>query len=325
MKDGFLLYTGGQLLRLRGSDVYYLTTAKGTFKIKGPGGELKELVKKFDGKTRAEDLLPPSAEEKQETIRMIELLKNTGLFVELPEKIKGEEGETPYLVSYLSRFTEEPLKKLANFREKSILVLGKDSFARDLLAILKEQGFANVIRVETVVEMTDHVGGGQCDCFLIAVDTSETGNLLAKVNELSLEYGFQWVPVVLGYFRINIGPWVYPKQTACYHCFRLRHASLLTGKELKTALLKSSPEVELVMAGESSYYLPASIKYMAAAVVTYRLLQMCAEISNETPWGRLYSIDLTNLEISSEIVRKLPFCPMCAPRKPPVKRWREED
>jgi len=305
---------------------YYLRTAKGRFKLSGFDVEaVMHIVRQFDGSRMLKELVKTCIDE--ERIKLMHILaglRKTGLFIILQVKLEGIETSGRRLLAHLGSCTDEPAKALQRVREKVILMLGKHPVSLFLSELIHQQGFMSPIHGESASCLDNLALRYKKRLFVIVVGDEMDTSLLEQVNEVALDSQTPWTAILFNHRYVQIGPWVYPGETACYKCFHLRHLSLSKNfcdeNDLKGSISLGSSTKNL----DHEDYIPVALLTIIGGLFVQRMIQVFAEYANESPWGRLTTYNIAQMELTHEIVRRVPLCPVCSNRTPPIRRWVNE-
>lgn len=158
------------------------------------------------------------------------------------------------------------------------------------------------------------------DVIVVAMDEPRMA-IFDWVNQICLDENIPWlVCSSLNSIEGTVGPFIVPRETCCYECYRLRLKSNLDAYDEYVAFEKYVREHE----GRTASYgylsqFPAILgEFVALEVVKHLTLLVPPET-----YGSLFSINFMTLQARSHEVLKLPRCPVCGPAKdqPPKSYW----
>ena len=141
-------------------------------------------------------------------------------------------------------------------------------------------------------------------------------NRYATMNRLCLELGLPWISYRYLGLHYEIGPAIFPRETACYTCFSSRRAANHESYEQYVAMQNS-----LYAAGLSTGSLNIAF---GADVLALEVLKLVTHFSRPITYGAYFSFDILSLQGKVHPVLKVPRCIDCSPasRRPGVVLWR---
>ena len=184
-------------------------------------------------------------------------------------------------------------------RDELVAVAGSNGTATRLCALLDEAGFGEIAVVgDLPVSGTDRLPS-------IVTAVSETGfGPLREWNELVLERGLPFLPVVIEDLVAYVGPLVVPPQTACFECFLRRRYSNLDEAAARE-------DVELRRGGARIVGLHPAISAVAAGAAALELSKFFIPWHGARQVGYLLTFNLLASRAARRRVLKVPRCPAC--------------
>lgn len=144
------------------------------------------------------------------------------------------------------------------------------------------------------------------------INCLDEGNLsLAyRLNRVALRAGTRWINASASGFEAIVGPTVYPGETACFMCYRMRLLACTddpqNGYDFESYLDRHKADDSLHRA---NLVMNTAIAGQLAAV---EVMKELAGISPPTTRGRLMVIDLRDLSSTMHRVLRKPWCPACS-------------
>jgi bacteriocin biosynthesis cyclodehydratase domain-containing protein len=141
-----------------------------------------------------------------------------------------------------------------------------------------------------------------------------------RTNEACIRHGVRWVSARIDRQRAVIGPFIIPRQTACFACFEARSRANADHPEDHEALYRHWKEVRGCQSTWPSLLPFAGI---VGNFVALDLLRVLAGEHLPAAAGRVIHIELPTMERSVHEVLKLPRCPACSRLRDrnPTKIW----
>ncbi|MCO1574613.1 TOMM precursor leader peptide-binding protein [Crossiella sp. SN42] len=251
------------------------------------------------------DLAEVAAERRPGIEALLARLTEAGLLVELVE----DEQAAPVPVGLWRRAggTVARAEIARRLRERAVTVLG----AGRLAELLREQCRDSGLRVTATVG--EDPGG-----IAVVVGAQEEDPLLAEWNERALAEprGRPWL-AVLPYDgqHATVGPWIVPGESACYHCFRLRRASVFPDESIADRLAEA---VLLGPAPDHSTRHPG-LNLVQAGLVVDRLAERAGLESQawQSVPGGLTTVTAgpEGVAVAHHRVLRVPRCPRCSPAR----------
>jgi adenylyltransferase/sulfurtransferase len=155
-------------------------------------------------------------------------------------------------------------------------------------------------------EIADAVGPN--DFVICAIDLGQSA-LIYRLNRVCLRSNTRWLAVSSAAFEAQVGPMVYPYETACYLCYRMRAVACADNPEEEFAFQSfldrrkrdDSATRENLVAG-------TVIAGQLAALETFKALSGVVGPSTK---GIVVVFDLLTLAATPHVVLRKPWCPAC--------------
>lgn len=156
---------------------------------------------------------------------------------------------------------------------------------------------------------------------LVVTCTDGTNSDLDGLNRFCVGEGIKWLHTGLGDQHGVIGPFVIPRQSACYECFQLRLASNRSFVLDAHGRAGVPPEWGVLRAPE-----PAHASYFAALVgcnAGAEVIRSLTGVARPTTIGAFLSLRPDDALIVRHDVLRIPRCSVCGPRRyrPQMKVW----
>jgi bacteriocin biosynthesis cyclodehydratase domain-containing protein len=297
------------------------------------GEIVRSLVETFsEGGALRDDFVAglPHA-QRADVERLLDQLLDRRLLVpaDSPEAA-GAGAETELDIFYWNSGTNTR-QVLDALNEKSITILGVNAISQRIASALLVSGVENVTvvdflrlrsfrffdpggnvasswRLEAPLEYEFWADSFDPESAGTVVATSDFGGLhwMREWNELCVENGVRFFPVVLQNLVGYIGPIVLPGETACFECLRARQNSHLVNAELARAIEREAALGQHVNAMHPSM---ASIIGDIAAI---ELVKLHSGAIAPPHYSHLIEVRLLEPDISRHPVLRVPRCPVCS-------------
>jgi bacteriocin biosynthesis cyclodehydratase domain-containing protein len=302
-------------------------------------GNLEELVATLDGRTSVEELLDSfDAADREEIKNILLTLQQKSIVRDASEPV--DEWRTR-IGGYLTlRDTDsDPIDRV---QRATLLVVGAGAVGRAVVTDALGAGVGAVRYVDLLG--SDDLNLFHCDRFVRVDDVCLTEEvdiadfvilavdrpypmIASDINDATHAGSTPWTVGVLNGLDGQIGPTVYPGETACYECFRTRaHAATAAGVGYR--------EFE-VTAERTGALLPSFAHVIAGLVVVDVVTQLAGGFGKTT--GSIIDFDFADFAVQVDDVLRMPRCETCgkssdrldSPRhitlERLVKRWGEEE
>jgi adenylyltransferase/sulfurtransferase len=154
--------------------------------------------------------------------------------------------------------------------------------------------------------VAEAVGGSD---FIVNCMDDGNINLIYKLNRVCLSNGTPWVTAVAAGLEVSVGPTIYPRETACYMCYRMRLVACANNPDdefdyeshLDRRRRDDSARRANLVCGIG----------VAGQLVALEVLKALSAAGQPATRGRLLIIDLRDLSITKHVVLRKPWCPAC--------------
>lgn len=150
---------------------------------------------------------------------------------------------------------------------------------------------------------------------MIVVASDEHDPVLDEANRIALDSDVRvWAPLTPARSgRFRIGPWMYPNQSACYKCFRLRAGSI----EREPLLADMQREGQSAVPSQDRFRSQPAMTSMMLSILTDAVVTHLAldGAQGQAPVGGIVYVDygLEGFDLSNHRVLRVPRCPECSP------------
>jgi molybdopterin-synthase adenylyltransferase len=162
-------------------------------------------------------------------------------------------------------------------------------------------------RITDDARMEEAIAG--CD---FVVNCMDQGNLslIYRLNRVALRTGTRWLSASAAGLEVIVGPAVYPGETPCFTCYRMRLLACAedpeTGYDFESFLDRRKTDDSSRRANFASG--PALAGQLAAVEV----LKALTGIREPATKGKVQVFDLGDLSSTSHVVLRKPWCPACS-------------
>lgn len=240
--------------------------------------------------------------------RILDQLVDAGLLIELTEPDRGGEHD-PVTLGLWRRAgaTIDRAEIAERLRTQSVSIVGSGALAERLRTCCLEAG----------LQVTDPDGNPDAaSCVTVVVGGYEEDPALEEWNELALAAGSDrpWLAVVPydGEYA-TVGPWIVPRESACYRCYRLRRASVFPDESVSTTLAAAT-SAGLSLDHSSRY---PGLNLVQAGLVVDRLVEyigLRGQAWQSVPGGlTTIAVGPSGIETDRHRVLRVPRCPQCSP------------
>jgi bacteriocin biosynthesis cyclodehydratase domain-containing protein len=311
---------------------------RGSAEIRIVGERAERTVREIwtaasEAPTTVDDIVSAYAAPDRDSVRgLIDKLITRRILIEA-----GVRDETAGVESALEIFywnfglTERQVTMSLN--ERRIAILGVNSISRQLATALTSAGVTNLEVVDFTLFRSQRIFGSELrvrtepwpsscpeplaydawirrdsptgpDCMIAACEHAATSALL-DWNRHCVDNDIAFLPVVLRRLVGQVGPFVVPRETACYECLCARQNSHLRSFEALRAVEAQSPFGEAV-AG----FFPS----MGSILGDIAALELVKFYAGQMPYkvGHFIEVNLLAAELTSHKVLRVPRCRTCA-------------
>lgn len=161
-----------------------------------------------------------------------------------------------------------------------------------------------------VIESDDHLSAlvRGADFVVCCVDAGQS-SLIYRVNRVCLMSGTRWSSCALEGTEVIIGPTVYPFETACYLCYKMRSVACAGNPEDAFAFEQFLDRRKRDDSGcRENLVFGAGI---AANMLGLEVLKELLGVVSPPTRGRIVVVDLFELSVSKHVILRKPWCPAC--------------
>lgn len=134
-------------------------------------------------------------------------------------------------------------------------------------------------------------------------------SLIYKLNRACLKTGTRWTSCALSGVEVVVGPTVYPFETACYLCYKMRSVACAANPEDEFAFESFLDRRKQDDSGRrESLVFGANV---AANLVALEALKEVSGALRATTAGRIVVFNLLELTSTKHFVLRKPWCPAC--------------
>ena len=321
------------------NDRMLLRSFSGTVMLSGEfvASRLREVLARLDGRSTVGELMDAVPEQdRPELAELLGLLLRRGLLAD------GMPSGTGHDDAYWSLFEATPGDAAARLRAATVLIAGLGGVGRAVARLLATGGIGRLLLLDprpvaqavaselaaTGAETVPIIAGldgldcldrilGDASLVILAGDTMSLAGY-DRINQACLQHGTPWTSARIDRTRGIVGPFVVPRQTACFTCYELRsranaefprdHEAL--HRHWKQAAAPSAPWPGL-----------AAFAEMLGACVALDAQRMLGLGSLSAFLGRVLHWDAHGCEQRFHPLLKLPRCPACSrTRERPLER-----
>jgi molybdopterin-synthase adenylyltransferase len=146
------------------------------------------------------------------------------------------------------------------------------------------------------------------DFVVCCVDAGQS-SLSYRVNRACLKTGTRWTSCALVGTEVIIGPMIYPFQTPCYLCYKMRSVACAGNPEDGFAFEQFLDRRKRDDSGHRENLVFAA--GIAANMLGLEVLKELSGILPPSTRGGIIVVDLLNLSMSRHVVLRKPWCPAC--------------
>jgi molybdopterin-synthase adenylyltransferase len=174
-----------------------------------------------------------------------------------------------------------------------------------LVEVVREANSLVTCKTIDSTEMFESSGAGFIEpvSLVVLCDDGFDPERHRAVNQICLERGVRWISCRNLGFRVEVGPLVVPRETACFKCFQLRKAS---NTESYDDFIKLRESLAARGAG-----LGALNIVLGYEVLALEILKSLSGFSPPSTYANVWSFDPVTLASQLHPVLKLPRCPAC--------------
>lgn len=280
-------------------------------------GKLGKLVSALDGQTAVGEMLDSFTEaNRNQVANVLRALQQKSILRDAEAPVDDSRAK---IGGYLSlRDTEQdPFGRL---EQVTIYIIGAGSVGRTVVSDLinagvgdvrytaidtKADGWARVPSSDGVTRIEN--GNLQLDDEIEMVDFAIVAldrpypTITSRINRVAHSYDTPWISAVVNNLDGQVGPTVYPGETACYECFRTR-------AQAATASSTGFQRYE-EQASAAGAVLP-SIARVIAGLATVDVITQLAGGAGKTV-GSVINFDFADYAVQADEVLRMPRCDVC--------------
>jgi len=133
--------------------------------------------------------------------------------------------------------------------------------------------------------------------------------LMYRLNRACLRAGIPWTSVAASGLEFVVGPTVYPKETACYMCYRMRMVGCEENPEARYDFESFLDRRRSDDSDSRANFAPGPVA--AAQIAAIEVLKHIGGLAQPVTRGRVQVFDLRTLTSTLHVVLRKPWCPAC--------------
>jgi bacteriocin biosynthesis cyclodehydratase domain-containing protein len=151
--------------------------------------------------------------------------------------------------------------------------------------------------------------------FVVCCADPGQSSLIYKLNRACLQERIRWTSCSASGMEVIVGPTVYPFETACYLCYKMRAVACAENPEDAFAFERFLDRRKRDDSGRRENLVFAT--GIAANLLGLEVLkQLCGAMPSSTA-GRIVTVDLVDLSMKKHLVLRKPWCPACFAQQKP--------
>ena len=182
-----------------------------------------------------------------------------------------------------------------------------DALRRHLLAGASSATFEAVPDTLSSDDAMDDAVRGS-DFIVNCLDEGQVA-LVYRLNRACLRARVPWTSVAPSGLEVVVGPTVYPKETACYMCYRMRMVACEDNPEARYDFENFLDRRRSDDSGNRANLAPGPLAAAQLAVV--EVLKHIGGFAQPVTGGRVHVFDLRTLTSTIHVVLRKPWCPAC--------------
>ena len=147
------------------------------------------------------------------------------------------------------------------------------------------------------------------DLVLCCVDPAQV-SLAYKLNRVALRTGIRWSSCATSALRVVVGPTVYPGETACYLCYKMRAVAGADNPEDEFAFQRFLDGRKADDSGRRENLVFAA--GIAGHSLGLEALKVLTGAFAPSARGSILVVDMLDLSATRHVVLRKPWCPACA-------------
>jgi len=146
------------------------------------------------------------------------------------------------------------------------------------------------------------------DFVINCLDAGES-SLIYKLNRVCLRAGIKWTSCALSGPEIILGPTIYPPETACYLCYKMRSVAC-AGNPQDEFAFESFLDQRKQDDSAQHESLVSSVD-LAAGLVSLEAIKSLSGVLAPSAVGKIIVFNLLDLTSTKHVVLRKPWCPAC--------------
>lgn len=276
-------------------------------------GNLKQLIGVLDGQTHVQEIFDLfDSKDRGEIRQILSALQQKSIIRDASEAV--DQWRT-YIGGYLSLRDTGP-DPVDQLQEATLLIVGAGSVGRSAVMNALESG-VGTIRYINLTGIIDSCYSGNdrlvqvenpnieeevktADFVIFAVDRPYP-TIASNINHATHISDTPWTIAILNGLDGQIGPSIYPGETACFECFRMRtHAATSAGVGYK----KFEKAAE-----QTGALLPSFAHVIAGLTVVDVVTQLAGGFGKTT--GSIINFDFADFAVQVDEILRMPRCETC--------------
>lgn len=212
-------------------------------------------------------------------------------------------------------WTDRPEVMVRRLHEARVAIVGSEPWGDAFVRELTHSGVKHLDVIETRDALSALADGASADCqwelIVIAAHPDDIA-LHLQLARFAHEHGIPSLSGAIRGLEATIGPLVFPGQTACWNCCRLRLLANAPDQEAAHAIARVHAGRPAGLAPETGIRL-APATSAAGYLLALEALRFLSGYSSVPSHGRLVIQHLVTLEATTHVVLPLPWCAVCGP------------
>ena len=307
--------------------------------LTGPGVRriVEPLIGVLDGGRTREDILEMFPGDVRQSVGdLLDAMVRRGLIMAAPAAVERGGDDHVLERAFFGNFQSSQFDAFEVLRSARVLVAGVNLVSRGLVRGLLDSGVGQVVLVDDPVldnfvsplaragEENWDIGGpdrvvrmpamperGALAGITLLCATSDFGeaDALFEINRLAIGLGKTYLPAWIADLIGYVGPLVYPRETACLRCYRLRADSNDEQYAVRRAIREFVTSEENARPGAG---LLSPMAAMVGAIAAMEVVKSLVAFVPSNVTGRQVQINLVSFGASVRRVLKVPRCPDCS-------------
>lgn len=276
---------------------------------------LAVLVSELNGTAHVDEIVASfESVPRAEITSVLRHLQNKSIVVDAGRPIDDQRAK---LGGFLSQHETDP-NPVERVQSATITVVGAGAVGTAVVTDLAGAG-VDTIEYLSLSPDTHPLDSAQVDTTLTPLDKTDLAesvsssefamfaadrpypSIVTKLNELAHETETPLATAVVNGFDGQVGPTIYPGETACYDCFRTR-ANAATNSRTGYSQFEASEQV-------AGALLPSLAHVVAGMVTSDVIVQLAGGFGSTT--GSVITYDFADFSVQADEVLRLPRCETC--------------